>query len=101
MSLILLVYFFFMARKVAKERPLLDFMRQPIFFFQSFLMGIAGVLMSFAFLFAPASVITAAKRSLTILTSIVSGNLYFEEKKLPIKIVAFLLIALGVVFLAL
>jgi len=99
-ALVLLVYFFFMARYIAKERPLLDFMRQPVFFFQSFAMGIAGVLMSFAYVFAPASVITSAKRSLTVLTSTISGNLYFREKRFFVKIIAFLLIALGIVLLA-
>jgi len=101
MTLILLVYFFFMARFVAKERPFMDHMRKPIFFAQSLLMGVAGVLMSFAFAFAPASVITSVKRAFSILASTISGNLYFKEKKLLIKIAAFILIAGGVVLLAL
>lgn len=97
-TLILLGYFFIMAKYVAKEKPL-HIMRQPIFFLQSFVMGLGSVFISFAYLFAPASVITTAKRSFTILTSIISGNIYFHEKKLIIKIISFVLIVAGILLL--
>lgn len=99
MLLIVLTYFFVMARLVAKERPLVHYLRKPTFFFQSLSMGIASVLTSFAYLFAPASIITTASRLLHILTSIVSGNAYFHEKKPAIKIVAFLFLAIGIVLM--
>jgi drug/metabolite transporter (DMT)-like permease len=71
---------------------------RPIFFIQSLLAGVASVLFSFAFLFAPTSVITAVKRSLEILGAIVSGRTYFHEKHVVVKSIAFLFIAAGIVF---
>ncbi len=98
--LVLMLYFFIMACYVAKENPIL-FLKKPVFFVQSFVMGISTVIMSFAYLFAPASIITTVKRSSTIIWAIVSGNFYFHEKKLTIKIGAFLLIVVGLIFLVL
>jgi len=95
---ILLVYFFIMAFFVKKENPVL-FLKKPIFFAQSFASGLGAVLISFAFLFAPASIITAAKRSITVLFAILSGKVYFHEKHLFLKIVAFILITIGLTFL--
>lgn len=69
---------------------------KPVFFAQSFFAGIATVLMSFAFLFAPASVITAVKRSLEILGAIVSGRTYFHEKHVALKLLACVLVAGGI-----
>lgn len=97
-TLILIAYSFIMARYVAKENPL-RFLTKRIFFFQSMAWGIGSVLMSFAYLFGPASIITAAKRALTILTSTLAGNFYFHEKKLIIKLISFTLIALGIILL--
>ncbi len=96
--IILMAYFFAMAIFVKKEDPI-KFLKKPIFLSQSLSSGIASVLMSFAYLFAPASIITTAKRSLTILWSILSGKLYFHEKNLIVKIVSYLFIVLGLVFL--
>jgi len=98
MSLIVLIYFFLMAFFIAKESPM-QFFKKPIFFIQSASSGIGGVLMSFAYLFAAASVITAAKRAFTVLWTILSGKVYFHEKHLFVKLVSFALIAAGLVFL--
>jgi hypothetical protein len=98
-SLVLLVFFFIMALTRAKENPL-RLLARPVFFTQSLLMGMGGVLISFAFLFSTASVIMTAKRAFTILFSILSGHVYFREKKLWIKVVCLILIATGLVFLA-
>jgi len=97
-SLIVLLYCYLMARHVAHEKPLY-FFKKPAFFLQSFAMGIASVMLSFAMLFAPASVITTVKRSSTVLWSILSGNFYFHEKKFTIKLIAFVLIVAGLVLL--
>jgi len=98
-GIVLLVFFFTMALVKAKENPLRLLMR-PIFFTQSLLMGIGGVAMSFAYLFGAASVITAAKRAFNILFAMLSGHIYFKEKKLWIKVAAFLLITFGLVLLS-
>jgi drug/metabolite transporter (DMT)-like permease len=98
-SLVLLAFFFIMALTRAKENPLRLLVR-PVFFTQSLLAGIGGVFISFAFLFNTASVIMTAKRAFTILFSMLSGHVYFREKELWIKVVCFILIAIGLVFLA-
>lgn len=97
--LILLGYFFVMARYKAGENPLL-FLRRPLFLFQSLAAGLAEVLMSFAYLFGTASVITAAKRGLSVLFAILSGNLYFNERNLVAKLAIFLFLVVGLLLLA-
>ena len=91
-------YFLIMAFFIAKENPI-KFLKKPIFIGQSFSEGIGAVLGSFAYLFAPASIITTAKRSLSVLWSIVAGKVYFHEKHLIIKLMAFTLIIGGLVLL--
>lgn len=69
---------------------------KPVFLFQSLAAGVGGVLMSFAYTLAPASIIAAAKRPFEVLGSIASGQIRFHEKHLAIKLLAFLLILAGV-----
>lgn len=97
--LVLVIFFFFMALTREKKNPL-RLLAHPVFFTQSFLMGVGGVVVSFAYLFSTASVITAAKRAFTILFAMLSGRIYFHEKKPWVKIISFLLIALGLALLA-
>ena len=96
---VLLVYFVAMALLVAKENPL-QFLRKPLFFGQSVTMGAASALMSFAYLFGAASVITTVKRAAGILWALLSGNLYFQEKQFLVKMASFILIVIGPIFLA-
>lgn len=96
--LVLMLYFYLMARHIAKEKPIF-FLKKPVFLIQSLTKGIAGVFMSFAYLFAPASIIATAKRSTTILWSILSGNFYFHEKKFVVKLISFIFIVVGLVLL--
>lgn len=98
-SLILIIYFFVMALLVSKENPLRLF-RKPVMLVQSSVMGIAGTLHTFAYLYGTASVITSATRAFSILYAIISGNVYFGEKKAWIKILSFLFILSGLVLLA-
>lgn len=98
-SMVLLAFFFSMALTRAKENPLW-LLARPVFFTQSLLMGIGGVFISFAFLFSTASVIMTAKRAFNILFSILSGHVYFSEKKLWVKVASFALIAVGLALLA-
>jgi len=95
---IVLIYFLIMALFVAKENPF-RFLRQPVFLLQSVTEGISHVVLSFAYIFAAASVITTAKRALSILWAILSGNLYFREKHIGIKIIALIVIVIGFIFL--
>ena len=72
----------------------------PMLLLQSLVAGIAGVLLSVALVFAPASIIMAAKRSFEILGAIVSGRAYFHEKNVALKLFACALIALGLSLIA-
>lgn len=97
---VVLTYFFIMAFRFSHENPL-RFLKKKIFFAQSASMGIGSALESFAYAFAPASVILATKRSSSILWSIISGNLYFGERHLTIKLMAFIVLVAGLILLVL
>lgn len=98
MHLILMVYLFVMAFFVAKENSLKT-LKKPLLFLQSSCMGLAGAAGSFAFSFAPTSIINTAERSSSVLFAALSGNIYFHEKHFLIKIVSLILIILGLILL--
>lgn len=98
MLALLMVYSYFMAKHFTKENPM-SFLKKPIFLLQSISGGVASVGFSFAYAFAPASIIATAQRSLTVLFSIISGEVYFHEKHFLIKLVSFVLVAFGIYLL--
>ncbi|MDO8469495.1 MAG: hypothetical protein Q7S84_00555 [bacterium] len=98
MHALLLAYAFLFAYFVAAENPL-RLLRQKAFFAQSVLQGIGGVLESYALGLAPASIIIAAKRSSAVLWGMFSGNFYFKEKHLALKLGVFALLAGGIALL--
>lgn len=98
-QLAMLIYLFVMAMRSSRENPLV-LLTKPAFFVQSFAAGIGGVLISFAFVFAPASTVMAAKRAVAVLWAILSGNLYFREKGLIEKILLFAIVTVGIILLA-
>lgn len=95
---ILMLCFFFSAYYIKKENPL-RFLTQKIFFAQSFTRGISSIFFSFALVFAPASLLITAKRSFSILASVLSGHYYFKEKHFVTKLVSYLLITAGIILL--
>ncbi len=97
-SFIVMIYFFIAAWWLVKENPA-RFLFKGVSSIQAASSGISGVVLSFAYLFAAASVITAAKRAFAVMWSILSGKVYFKEKHPVIKILCFLLIAAGLVLL--
>lgn len=86
-QLVLLIYFFVLAVLVAHENPF-TFLRRRAFFAQASTSGLASSFASYAYVFASASVITAALRATAVLFSVVSGGYYFKEKRLLLKILA-------------
>ena len=82
----------------SKENPL-RFVFNKKFLLQSVSRGFAAVFMSMAYLYAPTSVITGAKRGTSVLASIVSGNKFFHEKHILIKIVSFAFVVAGLILL--
>ena len=95
---ILLAYFYVAAFISSRKNPI-KLLLNPVFFAQSFGDGFAGVLGSFAYTFAPASLVVAALRSSAILFSMLVGNVYFKEKKLLLKFFVASLLVLGIIFL--
>lgn len=61
--------------------------------------GAGGSIISYTYLFAPASVVISAKRSWTVLAAIISGQHYFKEKRVLQKITAFAIVTAGVILL--
>lgn len=96
---IVMIYFFIAAHYFAKENPL-QFFKKPVFLFQSLSHGLGSGLESFAYSFAPASIILAAKRSSGVLWSMLSGQVYFHEKHLVMKLIAFAVLVVGIILLA-
>ena len=96
----ILIFLYIMSIWKYKENPL-RFLYKRKLFVESFPRGVSGVFVSFAYLYAPASIITSGKRGFSILWSIISGNRYFHEKHLMIKIISFTLIFIGLVMLIL
>lgn len=92
-------YFLCMALFVAKENPF-SLLRKPQYAAQLILSSASDLTISFAYLFAAASVITSAKRALGILFAIASGHYYFHERRFVLKLAAFVLVTGGVVLLA-
>lgn len=96
--IILMAYFLFTALYFAKENPL-RFLFKPIFFTQSVTSGVAGLLESFAYSFAPASIILAAKRAAAVFWSVAAGGIYFKEQHILIKAVCLVLLIAGIILL--
>lgn len=98
MASIMIVYLFCVTIVTTKKNPLRH-LKRPKVFIQSFSVGVASVLISFAFLFGASSVIVAAKRTTSVLWSILSGHFFFNEKKFVFKLHAFLVLVGGLYFL--
>lgn len=97
-QVILLIFFALMAWRTNGQNPL-RLLGKPLFFFQSLSQAVAGVLVSFGYVFVPASVAASIERSTAVFFSLLSGNRYFHEKKLAQKLLAFLLLIIGFAFL--
>lgn len=97
-STFLILLFFIGAIVIAKENPIF-FLKKPVFLTQTVIMGVAGVIGSVAYVFAPASVITTAKRSSAMVWAITSGKFNFGETHVVVKIISMLLLAGGTILL--
>ncbi len=95
---ILLVYFFTMSSLRSREHPL-RLMWQPMLLAQSLAIGIGTVLGSFGFAYLPASIATTVSRSVALLWAVISGNLWFREKSMTLKIIAGAICVAGLVML--
>ncbi len=94
-----LVFFYVMSRYHAQEHPF-ALMKKPLLALQSGAIGVASVVESFAYLFAPASVILAATRSSTVVLTVLTGGVYFHEKNVKAKIFSLVAFVAGIILLA-
>lgn len=99
MSLIIMTFYYLMARFVSHENPF-RLLRNPAIFAQSLACGVGQVFMSFAYLLAPASIISTASRSFNALASLIAGDVYFKEKYIFVKGTAFVIMVIGIILLA-
>ena len=97
-SLIVMIYLFFCAMLIYKEDPF-RFMRKPIFIVQMATSGLASIIVSYAYLFAPATIITTATRSFSVFFSLLSGKIYFKDSNIGAKAFIFSLIIVGLILL--
>lgn len=94
---VLLLYFLIIVL-LTRPRDLLA-LKQPLFLGQYFSIGAGTYLVSLAYNFAPASIITAAKRAFDMLTAVFSGHLYFKEKRFTFKLIALGFVAGGIILM--
>lgn len=99
MAAILLVYFFILSRIKNHEHPI-ALLKQRIFQKQTLASGIGSAFDAFAYSFAPASVITTARRGFAVFWSILSGQHYFHERHILLKLLTLGFFVVGLVLLA-
>lgn len=97
-QLIVLIYFITAGVWIAKENPII-WLKKPPLLMQALTQGAGGIIESFAYGLAPASIIIAVKRSSAVVWSILSGNRYFGEKRLAIKLLGVAVVVLGIILL--
>ena len=97
-GIVLLAYFFLMARARYDENPF-TFLRTKAFAGQTLASGLSNVAVSFAYAFAPASIILSAMRSFAVLFAILTGRFYFRERHFLLRLVMLILVAFGLILL--
>ncbi len=99
-TLIVVVYFFIAS--IVKNKPIdLKLLVKSVTGLQSIASAMETVMISFAFYFAPTSIITVLKRTTAMFWSVVFGQRYFEEKALLQKILTGILIVAGLILIIL
>jgi len=94
----LLLFFIILAFTLGRENPF-RLITKPVFSGQTASVGLATVLESFAYNYAPASIIMTAKRASAVFWATLAGNLYFQERHFLYKLGVFVLLAAGIVLL--
>jgi len=97
-NLVIIIYLSVMAFVAAKENPWRFFLK-PIYFLQSLSSGAAGVLSSYAYLFAAPSVIITSFRSAGVMAAVFFGNFYFREKNFLLKLSYSFILIISIILL--
>lgn len=95
---VLMVWLLWNLRTVTKERPL-KLLMKPMLAGQSAAYGIGAIVGSFAYAFAPASVILASFRSFMAMASLATGKIVFHEDHVLLKALAVVVCMFGIVLL--
>jgi hypothetical protein len=90
--------FYILARQAGEGSPFAA-LRSRRVFAQSSLHGAAMILGSYAFLYAPASVLLATARGSAVMASVLTGHWFFHERKFSLKIAGFVGCAIGIILL--
>lgn len=93
------VYLLSAAVYQSRRNPLRHFKR-PRVIFHSLAAGLETVLISFAFLFAPSTIIMTAKRTSAILWAILSGHRFYHEQHIGAKFAGLGILSVGLLMLA-
>ncbi|MFA5185415.1 MAG: hypothetical protein WC551_02920 [Patescibacteria group bacterium] len=96
---VMLVYFYFMAQFIFKEDAVKTFFNKRGLA-QSSIAALGGLAGSYAYLFAPAAVLMAARRAMSVFWSVLSGRTVFHERRLAVKLIALFACAIGLSLLA-
>lgn len=94
-----ILFLLLMAIFIKKHNPFKIFV-QPWPLVQGLSSGIATALISYAYLFSPASIIMGAQRTLSVVAGVFSGHYYFKEKNLGKKVIHLILIGVGIILLS-
>lgn len=97
-SIVMLGFLFVMSVWKFKENPF-SYLLKKKFLQYSIPNGIGNAILSISYLYAPASVITSGKRAFSLLWAILSGEKYFHEKHIVVKIISFTLVIIGLILL--
>ncbi len=98
MMVMISLLFYVLARKHGNHPFAVFRLKRPLV--QGTLHGVAMVFGSYAFLYAPASILLASARGAGIMASVFAGHWMFHEKKLGLKLLAFVGCAIGIILLA-
>lgn len=98
-TLLVWLYFLGYATIRLKENPFL-LLRRPRILGESAASGVATMIASFAYSFAPASVIVATHRAAGVCSSIIAGALHFHERHVSEKCLVLGLTVIGIILLA-
>lgn len=98
-GLAVMVFFSIMARIHRTTQPIF-LIAKPLTGVQSLSAGVSFTLQSFAFLYAPPSLVITIKRGLTLLWTIIFGHKWFHEHKLAVKLRAASLAMIGLLLVS-
>lgn len=97
-GLCVVAYFLVLSLLYVRQNPF-TLLRERRYWVQFIASSVDHAAIGFAFIFAPASIIITVRRALGVLFAVISGELYFHEKHILLKLLSFVLVAGGLALL--